>query len=112
MSQTLQIPNVPRFLTTVPFEQGFHFYTNPGEYTGITATSLSEFAAKLETVDVESVLYHYPRGDFQKWIEDTLGDRDLAEKMCFVKSGLSEETLRKHILGIVQNRLKDLKEQA
>ena len=45
-------------LRTVPFEKGFHFYTNLGNYTGITATNLSEFAAKLQIVPSESVIFH------------------------------------------------------
>jgi hypothetical protein len=32
----------------------------------ITATSLYYFMAKFQTVDIKSILFHYPRGDFQK----------------------------------------------
>ncbi len=93
----------------VKFENGFHFTTKNGVYTGITAVGLTDFASKLETVDVDSILFHYPRGDFQKWIEETLGDRELANRMCFVKIELSGEKLRKELLKIVKQRINELK---
>jgi hypothetical protein len=36
------------------------------KYTGITASSLADFSSTLETIDENSILFHYPRGDFQK----------------------------------------------
>jgi 3-hydroxy-3-methylglutaryl CoA synthase len=95
-------------LDTVKFEHGFHFTTKNEVYTGMTATSLKDFASKLETVDVDSILFHYPRGDFQKWIEDTLGEKELANRMCFVKTGISGEQLRKQLLKIVRQRINEL----
>lgn len=108
MSQSLQKTELERILGTVPFDHGFHFTEN-GEYTGVTAISLEEFASKLETVDIHSVLFHYPRGDFQRWIEDTLGDKALAEQLCFVKPDIQGEPLRKQLLKFVRSRLSDLK---
>lgn len=110
MGQNLSKVETPDILRTVSFEQGFHFTTGKG-YTGITATSLSDFLGKLETVDVESVLFHYPRGDFQKWIQDTLGDKELANRMCFTQSDRSAEKLRNQLLQIVQKRLSELQKQ-
>ncbi len=92
----------------MPFDHGFHFTEN-GEYTGVTAMSLDEFASKLETIDINSVLFHYPRGDFQRWIEDTLGDKALADRMCFIKPDIQGEPLRKQLLKLVRGRLSDLK---
>lgn len=37
-------------LNTVTFENGFHFFTELGKFTGITATSTVEFAEKLQTI--------------------------------------------------------------
>ncbi len=95
-------------LDTIKFEHGFHFTAKNGVYTGITATSLMDFASKLETIDVNSILFHYPRGDFQKWIEDTLGEKELANRMCFVKTDLSGEQLREQLLKIVRQRINEL----
>lgn len=109
MSQSISKVESPKILRTVSFDQGFHFTTEKGVYTGITATSLGDFATKLETIGETSVLFHYPRGDFQKWIEVTLGDKELANKMCFIKTGLSGEALRAQLLKIVQRRMAELK---
>ena len=110
MSQSSPKTETLEILRSVSLERGFHFFTEKGN-TGITAISLSDFIAKLETIDVNSVFFHYPRGDFQKWIDDTLGDKDLANRMCFIQTGLSGENLRKHLLRIIQKRITELKEQ-
>ena len=110
MSQRAPKAETPKILRPISLERGFHFSTEKGS-TGITAISLSDFTAKLETIDVNSVLFHYPRGDFQKWISDTLGDTELADRMCIVQIGLSGEKLREHLLWIIQKRITELKEQ-
>lgn len=95
-------------LRNVSFERGFHFSTEKEVYTGITAVSLHEFALKLETIDANSILFHYPRSDFQKWIQNTLGDEELANRICFIQTN-SGENLRKQLLKIVQKRISELK---
>lgn len=97
-----------KILRTVPYEEGFHFTTEKGVNTGITATSLSDFAEKLETINVNSIMFHYSRGDFQKWIHDKLGDKALSNQMCFVEPGSSGEKVRKQLLRMVQKRLTEL----
>jgi len=89
-------------LKIVPFESGFHFYTAIGNYTGITATSLSEFAAKLKIVPTESITFHFQRKDFQKWIKYTIKDAALAERLNRTKGEQSAEGLRKEILRTVE----------
>jgi len=111
MSQNLSKVDIPGILRTVSFEQGFHFTTEKGGYIGITATGLSDFLRKLETVDVDSVLFHYPRGDFQKWIQDILGDKELANRMCITQPNRSAEKLRNQLLQIVQKRISELQKQ-
>ena len=91
-------------LRTVPFESGFHFYTAVGNYTGITATNLSEFAAKLKTIPAESILFHFQRNDFQKWIKYTIKDAEIAERINRAKGAQSTEDLRKEILRILETR--------
>jgi len=86
---------------TVPFEQGFHFYTAIGTYTGETAINLKEFAAKLQTVPAESITFHFQRKDFQQWIIDIVKSASLANRMNKIKQGLCPDDLRKEILNIV-----------
>ncbi len=99
-------------LRTVTYEKGFHFYTGLGKYTGITATSLDEFVAKLQTVTVESVTFHFQRDDYQKWLVNTIGDEELAQKINDLKkwpSWSSDENLRKELVKAVQKRLSELR---
>jgi hypothetical protein len=95
-------PTTVKPLRTAPFESGFHFYTAIGNYTGITATNLSEFATKLKTIPIESVIFHFRRKDFQKWIEYTVDDAALAERIGRIKGEQSAEGLRKEILKNVE----------
>jgi len=100
------------FLSSVAYEKGFHFYIEMGKYTGITATSLDEFAAKLQTIPVESVSFHFQRDDFQKWLRNTIGDGELASRIDQLKqwpSGSSDENLRKELVKTVQKRLSELR---
>ncbi len=102
--QLIARPTIVEPLTTVSFKDGFHFYTAMGNYTGITATNLSEFAAKLQIIPVESLTFHFQRKDFQKWIKDTIKDAELAEQLNRIKQGSSSEELRKEILSTVRAR--------
>src|SRR5271157_3208558 len=85
-------------LRTVPDEKGFHFSTAPGSFTGETATSLEDFKRKLQIAPAESVSFHLQRGDFQKWIAETIGDVELAKKVSLIKSEGPVEDSRKELL--------------
>ena len=97
-----------KFLSTVPYESGFHFYTAVGNCTGITATNLNEFAAKLQIVPLESVEFHFQRKDFQKWVAETIGDKELAEGISLFAAAHFAEDLRNEILRVVQERIAEL----
>ncbi len=100
---------IVEILRTVPYEKGFHFYTAPGNYTGETATSLDDFERKIQVVPAASVNFHMQRGDFQKWIEDTLDDEELAKRISLIELMLPAEDLRKELLAIVQTRITALR---
>jgi alpha-amylase len=102
---------IVEILRTVPYEKGFHFYTAPGHFTGETATSLDAFEKKLQVVPMDSVNFHLQRGDFQKWIEDTLGDIELAKRVSLIKLTLPVEDLRKELLAMVQTRISELRRE-
>ena len=102
--QLIAKPTTVKPLRTVPFENGFHFYTAIGNYTGITATNLNEFAAKLKTIPTESITFHFQRKDFQKWIKYTIRDAELAERISRTKEEQSAEDLRKVILRTIETR--------
>ena len=106
--QTIEKPKTLNLLKTVPFESGFHFYTELGKYNGITACSMVEFAEKLQTVPVQSVMFHFQRQDFQKWFKNTIGDEELAKRIDQIKASPQEEDLRKELSQTVQNRIAEL----
>jgi len=100
--------NSTKISQSLSFERGFHFYTASRKYTGITATSLSEFSEKLQLVGAQSAKYHFCCRDFQGWINDTIGDSDLAAQLAQLDAQLPSENLRKDLLKIVQRRLREV----
>jgi hypothetical protein len=97
-------------LRTVPYERGFHFYAALGDYTGETATSLDALEKKLRVVPKEWVSFHLQRGDFQRWIKDTIGDNELAKRINLITLTLSADILRRELLEIVKTRIVELKQ--
>ena len=61
----LQNQDASKILSAVPMGKEFRFCTADGVYTKQTANSLEEFADKLDGIDATSIVFHYPRGDFQ-----------------------------------------------
>jgi hypothetical protein len=59
----------------------------------------------------DSVSFHLQRGDFQKWMKDTLGDDELAKRVSLIKLTLPVEDLRKELLAIVQTRIAELRRE-
>jgi hypothetical protein len=100
--------SVTRILRTVPTNNAFLFFTDISEYTGVYATSLRDFYNKLEKIPISSIAFHFARGDYEKWSEDTLGDTYLARVFGKIKKPSDEEKLRKSIQRIVQRRLNQL----
>ncbi len=106
--QTIDKPKNLKLLNTVPFERGFHFYTELGKYTGITACSTVEFAEKLQIVPIQSVTFHFQRQDFQKWFKNTIGDEGLATRIDQIMAQPSDEYLRKDLFKTVNHRITEL----
>lgn len=98
-----------KILRTVPREKAFYFFTSIGNYTGESASSLKEFMEKLSPLDVGSVEFHAYRGDFEKWVNEVLGDNRLAEEIgALRKSGLRGEQLRSQLCALVSRRYQQL----
>jgi predicted heme/steroid binding protein len=99
---------IHRILRVVPYESGFHFFTGVGKYTGETAISLFSFFEELRTVEPSSVRFHFQRRDFQSWIRETLGDKELADGVDKINAELSDEDLKEALLKILQTRFVEL----
>ncbi len=100
-----------KILAPVPYTNGFHFFTNTGQYTGETAVSLATFAKEVEVAPIESIDFHFKRADFQKWISETVGDAELATAIGQIEKELNGEPLRRRILKIVNERVSELERQ-
>lgn len=106
--QTIEKPKKINLLRNVPFDIGFHFFTEHNKYTGITANSTVEFAEKIQVVPIQSVTFHFQRQDFQKWLKNTIGDEKLAKRINRIKILSSDEGLRNEIFKTVHNRIIEL----
>lgn len=96
----------------VPREKAFYFFTSVGNYIGISAASLKEFMERVNDVNVKSLEFHLQRGDFEKWAEEVLQNRDLASEIKRLqKFNLSGDALRSQLSMIVSRRFKRLSAQ-
>jgi len=99
-----------RILRKLSREEAFYFFTSIGNYTGESATSLEEFAKKIEEFDTRSLEFHLYRRDFEEWVTKILGDEMLAEEIKTVRSlGLAGDALRRELYGVVSKRYDELK---
>jgi hypothetical protein len=81
----LSEPKPQKTLRNLSRDQAFYFFTSIGNYTGESAASLEEFAKKILRINVKSIEFHLYRGDFEKWITETLEDNTLAGKIKNLK---------------------------
>lgn len=98
-----------RALRTVNNQEAFHFYEDIGRPTGESATNLTDFLQKTESVKLGSLVFHLQRKDFQNWIKNTLGDPKLASKLGRIHAS-NDDDLRTKIHSTVENRIMELQE--
>ena len=90
-------------------QESFYFYDAIGHPTGEKAVSLTDFAGKIETINLSVISFHFYRGDFERWIRNTLNDPVLASRLCpDDKQIISGESLRRFIADQVRTRLVEL----
>jgi hypothetical protein len=95
-------------LRVVPHAQGFHFYTTIGDYCGVSAHSLEEFADALQYVCSDAIVFHFERGDFQKWVREVIGDAELAQSIDDITKcnrHLAVDSCRKELVDAVSVRI-------
>jgi hypothetical protein len=94
-----------RILRSLPREKAFYFFTSIGNYTGESASSLKEFAEKINEVNIKSLEFHLYRRDFEKWIDETLEDKELAVEIRSLRSlNYSGTMLKEHLYSLVAKR--------
>lgn len=92
---------------TVGEQESFYFYEAIGKPTGHVARSLSDFLDKVKMVKSESLIFHLKRGDFQNWVDKTLGDPVLAGKLADISCS-KEDTIRTNICKAVKSHMREL----
>jgi predicted heme/steroid binding protein/quinol monooxygenase YgiN len=97
-----------KILRSLPFEEGFHFAVDLNKYTSETALNLFSFYEELKTIEPESLRFHFQRRDFQKWIETTLDDQELALRIDKLPKQLNDEELREELIKTLQVRITEL----
>ena len=112
---TISAELVSKILRTVSMVEAFHFFTDIGQDTGKSATSLADFSEKIKVVPLKSIEFHFGRGDFGRWFRETLGDEYLAREIGRIEESVHREHalegLRTAIHGTVENRLYYLKQR-
>jgi hypothetical protein len=106
--QNISESKIRKILSTVPHDKGFHFFIDLDRNTGETAHSLETFGQKLETINADSIKFHFQRNDFQNWIKTTVGDDVLAERINHISPQLPVEDLRNELGQTVQKRISQL----
>ena len=101
-----------RVLRKLPRENAFYFFTSIGNYSGVSAASLEEFIEKIKEVNIKSLEFHLYRGDFQKWADETLEDRELAERIGSLQILKPVgDVLRDQLYFLASKRFEELRRQ-
>ena len=99
---------IQKILRSLPYENGFHFFKSNSKYPGETAISLFGFLEEFRIIEPSSVRLHFQHHDFQNWIRDTLGDKELADQIDKIDSNLSDQNLKEAVLETAQTRFIEL----
>ncbi len=96
--------NVFKIEVQVPAEKGFKFYDGYDQPSGVTAGSIEEFYNAIKTASWDALDFHLYHGDFEKWIEEVLNDKELASEVDELEGyGLTEEKLREALLKAIDD---------
>ncbi len=100
-------PKAIRTLRTLSDKEAFHFYEGVNRPTGQSAKSLRDFSERINSVKLESLIFHLERKDFKNWAENTLEDSKLSMKLEKIPITHSNN-LRTKVRSVVRQRLKEL----
>jgi hypothetical protein len=101
-------PDPKKVFRTLSDIESFHFYRAIGEPLNEKANSYTDFLKKLQKIDALSIAFHCYRGDFERWIKETIGDPVLAAQLTVTgRSTLKGEALRNFVVQKVIARFND-----
>ena len=112
--EVLNRDQIAGILGTLAQEKAFFFYENVGRPTGDSATSLSDFCTKINTVASASLSFHLKRGDFESWTKNAIGDSELSTRIAKIRKTKAkwkrDATLRKKLYGAIKDRVVELQD--
>ncbi len=98
-----------KLLSPVPQDKAFTFHLDMNTPTGKTANSLQAFCESLLEVEPNSITFHLEREDFQNWVNEVIGDKELAPRLSSLKGlTLSPEELKSKVYDVVKTRCDEL----
>ncbi|NLF87232.1 hypothetical protein GX563_00250 [Candidatus Bathyarchaeota archaeon] len=97
--------NAIKTIHRVPDDKAFNFYVAVDKPLGFSAHSLEELYRLIKQVTSDSLDFHVSRGDFENWLRDIIGDRQLALDFSGPRAaGLHGEDLRKRLVSAMDRR--------
>ncbi len=93
----------------LPNERRFYFHTTDGQSIHPAAT-MQEFRTVVSHLDQRALQYHLDRGDFSRWLDDTIADRDFAKQVAawedevLARHAADLERIRHQLLRAVEER--------
>ncbi len=108
-----QVPHVRHLhkYLHAPLPENKRFYFNlQGDVQGpSTAASLCEFSEVLYIMPVKTLQFHLENGDFERWLQGTLHDNELARRIRKIKNRkLKGDLLREALSSTVAARFEEL----
>jgi alpha-amylase len=98
-----------RMLRRLPSWRAFWFYRDMDEPLGQGAMSLSEFSQLISAIEEQSLEFHVQRKDFESWIREGVGDKELADRIRDLgRQALPGDQLRKRLCSMVEQRYHEL----
>jgi len=105
---------IQKILGNVVYDKAFFFYEDIGKPNGNFAVSLSDFCNKINTIDVKCLAFHLKRGDFENWIQETIGDMELSKRISKLKTNKTvlrnQKALRNKLHATVRDRVAELQD--
>ena len=112
--EVLSRDQIARILGTLSQEKAFFFYEDVGRPTGDSATSLTDFCTKINTVASASLSFHLKREDFESWIKNAIGDIELANRVAKIRKTKAawkrDATLRRKLYRVFRDRVVELQD--
>lgn len=105
---------ISKVLATVVYDKAFFFFEGVGKPSGEYAISLADFCNKINMVPSECLVFHLQRGDFENWLRDIIGDRELSDRINGLRSKKTlwknDATIRTSLHALVRGRIVELQD--